>query len=68
MDRNEVKEIINSELKKFVNDALDIEIKKIIQKSGTQSRNELISTIKNAFESVYKILWTKRDFWKVDIK
>jgi len=68
MDRQEVKEIVNDEIKKFVDDSLDKEIKKIMSKSNTLSRNELISTIKNAMEAVYKVLWQKRDFWKTDIR
>jgi len=68
MDREEIKEIVSDEIKKFVDDSLDKEIKKIIGKSNTQSRNELISSIKNAIEAVYKVLWQKREFWKTDIR
>jgi len=68
MDRNEVKEIVNSEIKKFVDDSLDKEMKKILRNSNSQSRDEVINTIKNAMESVYKMLWQKKDFWKADIK
>ncbi len=68
MDRNEVKEIVNSEIKKFVDDSLDKEVKKILRSSNSQSRDELITTIKNAMESVYKLLWQKKEFWKSDIK
>ena len=68
MDKLEVKQIVNDEISKFVNDSLDKEIKKIMAKSGSQTRNELISTIKNGIEAVYKVLWQKRDFWKTDIK
>ena len=68
MDKNEVKEIVNSEIKKFVDDSLDKEVKKILRNSNSQSRDELISTIKNAMESVYKLLWQKKEFWKSDIK
>ena len=34
----------------------------------TQTRDELISTIKSSLESVYKLLWQKKEFWKSDIK
>lgn len=67
MDNVDVKKIVNDEIKKFVNDSLDKEVKKILSKSGSQTRNETITTIKNALESVYKVLWQKRDFWKTDI-
>ena len=68
MNKTDVKEIVKDEMNKFVNDSLDKEIKKIISKSNSQSRAELITTIKDALESVYKMLWVKRDFWKSDIK
>ena len=68
MDNSDVKKIVNDEIKKFVDDSLDKEVKKILSKSGSQTRNETIQTIKNALESVYKVLWQKRDFWKNDIR
>jgi hypothetical protein len=68
MNKSEIIEIIKSEINKFINNSLDNEIKKIIQKSNSHSRDELIKTIKNSLEAVYKTLWQKRDFWKTDIK
>ena len=68
MNEIEVKKIVNDEIKKFVNDSLDKEMKKILRNSNSASREELISTIKNSMEAVYKVLWQKRDFWKTDIK
>ena len=68
MDNIDVKAVVNSEIKKFVNDNLDKEIKRILRNGNSASRDELISTIKNAMEAVYKVLWQKREFWKSDIK
>jgi Ni,Fe-hydrogenase III component G len=68
MDIKDVKEIVKDEISKFVNDSLDKEIKKVLHSSNSQSRDEMIVTIKNAMEAVYKVLWQKRDFWKTDIK
>jgi len=68
MNNEDVKRIVNTEISKFINDSLDKEIKKIMAKSNTQTRNEMIRTIKDSLESVYKLLWTKRDFWKNDIR
>ena len=68
MDKNQLKVIINDEIKKFIKDELDKEIKKVLQKSNSMTRGEMISTIKDSLESVYKLLWQKRDFWKADIK
>jgi polyribonucleotide nucleotidyltransferase len=68
MDKNDVKEIVNTEIKKFVNDSFDKEIKKVLHNSNSKTRDEMISTIKNAFEAVYRVLWQKKDFWKSDIR
>jgi hypothetical protein len=67
-DRNEIESIVKSEIKKFLDDSLDKEVKKVVARSNTQTRNELVSLIKDSLESVYKMLWMKRDFWKHDIK
>lgn len=68
MDNDDIKRIVNSEINKFVKDSLDNEIKSVLAKSNSKTRGELISTIKNSLEAVYKMLWQKRDFWKTDIK
>jgi hypothetical protein len=68
MNEIDVKRVVNDEIKKFVSDSLDKEIKKILHSTNSTSRDELITTIKNAIESVYKILWQKKEFWKSDIK
>ena len=52
MNKKEIKEIIVDEINKFINDALDKEMKKVLQKSNSQSRDEFMSTIKNAAEAV----------------
>lgn len=68
MNNADVKKIVDDEIKKFVNDSLDKEIKKILRGSNSKSRAEIATIIKTAMESVYKLLWIKRDFWKTDIK
>jgi len=67
-ERNEVISIVKDEINKFYNDSLDKEMKKVMAKSNSMTRNEMISTIKNSLEAVYKVLWQKRDFWKTDIR
>jgi len=68
MEKTDVKGIVNDEIKKFVTDNLDKEIKKILHSSNSATRDELITTIKNSIEAVYKVLWQKREFWKTDIR
>ena len=67
-DRNEVIDVVKDEVKKFYNDSLDTEVKKVMANSNSKTRREMVSIIKNAMEAVYKVLWQKRDFWKTDIK
>ena len=68
MEKSDVEKIVSDEIKKFVSDSLDKEIKKIMRNSNSQSRDEMVSIIKNAFDAVYKVLWQKKEFWKTDIK
>lgn len=68
MEKTDVKTIVNDEIRKFVSDSLDKEIRRILHSTNSISRDELLSTIKNAIEAVYKVLWQKREFWKSDIK
>lgn len=68
MTETDVKRIIRSEFDKLMKDSLDKEMKSNLQKSNSASRAELIKTIKDSMEAVYKVLWMKREFWKTDIK
>jgi ATP-dependent Lon protease len=68
MEKSDVEKIVNDEIKKFVNDSLDKEMKRILRSSNSHTRDEMISTIKNAMEAVVRVLWQKKDFWKTDIK
>ena len=68
MEKLDVEKVVNDEIRKFVNDNLDKEIKRILHSTNSKTRDEMIGTIKNAFESVVKTLWSKRDFWKADVK
>ena len=64
----DVQEIVRKEIESFVKDNLDKAIKDAMKNSNSATRKELIDTIKNSIESVYKMFWYKRDFWKSDIK
>lgn len=68
MNKTEVVKIVNDEIKKFISNSLDVELNRLLKQPTSKSRDELIKTIKNSIEAVYKVLWQKRDFWKSDIK
>jgi len=62
-----IKSIVNDEIEKFIKDSLDKEITKLLKSNNSKTRKEQLDTIKSAMESVYKMMWVKRDFWKSDI-
>lgn len=68
MTKTEIKSLIKDEINRFVKNELDNKMKETLKSSSSKSREELMDTIKNSMEAVYKILWQKRDFWKKDIK
>lgn len=68
LTKQDIEKIVNDEIKRFVSDSLDKELKKILANGNSQSRKEMIKTIKDSMETVYKTLWQKREFWKSDIK
>lgn len=67
-ERSDIVDIVKSEIKKFYDDSLDKEMKKVLASSNSQTRKEMVNTIKNGLEAAFKVFWVKRDFWKTDIK
>lgn len=65
---SDVKKIVNDEITKFVSSSIDKEVRDLLRKKNSQSREELLNILKQSLESVFKQLWVKRDFWKTDIK
>jgi hypothetical protein len=68
MNGDDIQKMIKDEIAKFVKDSLDVEMKKILANQNSMSRKELADAMKKAMESVTRVLWQKRDFWKTDIK
>jgi hypothetical protein len=68
MDKADVTNIVKDEMAKYYKDTLDKEVAALMHSMNTKTHAELITIIKNAMESVYKMLWVKKDFWKTDIK
>ena len=67
-ERSDIVDVVKSEIKKFVNDSMDKEMKKVLHKSDSAARKEMVSLLRNGLESAFKIFWIKKDFWKTDIK
>jgi len=68
MDKEQIVKLIKDEIKKFYNDSLDNEIKKNLKNPNSNSRSEMIKTVKDSLETVIKVLWQKKSFWIGDIK
>ena len=68
LTKKDIEKIVNSEIRKFIADSLDAELKKVLHSSNSQSRGEMIKTIKNAMEAVYRSLWQKHQYWTNEIK
>ncbi len=68
MNKTEITSLVKQEIKKFISDSLDDEVRKIISKKGSKTRDEMVKAISDGMEGVYKTLWQKRDFWKTSIK
>lgn len=62
-----IKSIVKDEIENFIKDTLDKEISNLMKNNNSKTRKEQLDIIKSAMESVYKMLWVKRDFWKSDI-
>jgi hypothetical protein len=68
LKETDIKKIIQDEIRKFSSETLDREVGKAINDKNSKSRAELIKAIKDAFDTVYKTLWQKKDFWRNEIR
>lgn len=68
MTKDEIEDIVADEIKKFVNNSLDKEMKKLLHNNNSNSRAELISTIKGSIENLYKTIWQKKEMVLSGIK
>lgn len=67
MTEKEIKSLINTEIKNFMMDNLDKNIAKIMH-DNTKTRSEMATSIGDAFDSVFRTLWQKKNFWSGSIK
>lgn len=64
--KTEIKKIINDELKKIIKDEISKELTSSLKRGS--GKEELNNAIKNALNSLYKFMYTKRNVWNGDIK
>lgn len=68
MTKKDVEDIVAREIEKYYKDSFDDKMKRVLKKSNSESRKEIVETIKDALEAAFKMFWYKRNFWKSDIK
>lgn len=66
--KEEITNIINDELKSFVRNELEREVKKILSKSGGTARKEVNDIVKNGLSKLAEFLWVRKGVWQSDIK
>jgi len=67
MEEKQIKKLINDEIKNFIIDNLDREVAKILH-DNSKTRKEMIDSVGDAFDSVFRTLWQKKGFWSTSIK
>lgn len=67
LTKKDVKEIIDDEFEKKINQMFTDALVKELKKSG-KARSEIVDIIKKAVLSVHKFMWMRRDTWQNEIK
>lgn len=66
--KEELSRIINDELKSFVKNELEREVKKMLSKQGSDARKEVNNIVKNGLSKLAEFLWVRKGVWQSDIK
>ena len=66
--KEELKKIINDEIKSFVKSELDMELKRIMSKSNSDSRKEMTSVVKDGLAKFAEFMFIRKGIWQNDIK
>lgn len=68
LTKSDVKSIISDELKKYHQNELENDLKKLISKQNSGVRNEVLDIVKKALHSAYKFMYIRKDVWTNEIK
>lgn len=66
--KEELKNIINSEIKSFVKNELESEIKRLLSKSGGDVRKEMANVVKDGLAKFAEFMFVRKGVWQTDIK
>jgi hypothetical protein len=67
-NKEELKKIINDEIKSFVKSELDNELKKIMSKTSSDSRKEMTNVVKDGLAKFAEFMFVRKGIWQNDIK
>ena len=66
--KEELKKIVNTEIKSFVRNELDAELKKIMAKTNSDSRKEMTNVVKDGLAKFAEFMFIRKGIWQNDIK
>ena len=66
--KEELKTIVNDEIKQFVKNELDGELKRIMSKTGSDSRKEMTNVVKDGLAKFAEFMFIRKGIWQNDIK
>lgn len=68
LNKSDVKDIVNKEIKAFITNEFTKELKKQLADVNNPARKEVISAIKNAILELSKFLWLQKNTYINNIK
>lgn len=66
--KEELKNIVNDEIKSFVKNELDSELKKLMSKSNSDVRKEMTNVVKDGLAKFAEFMFVRKGIWQNDIK
>ena len=68
LTKSDIEKIVKNEIKTFISNELEKEMGKIMKKSTSDPRKEMIEISKQAIEKLAEFLWIRISVWKGDIR
>lgn len=66
--KEELKNIINDEIRSFVKKELEGEVKRLLSKSNGDVRKEMTNVVKDGLAKFAEFMFVRKGVWQTDIK
>lgn len=66
--KEELKSIVNDEIKQYVKNELDSELKRIMSKTSSDTRKEMTTVVKDGLAKFAEFMFIRKGIWQNDIK